>query len=62
MWSQRFPLKRWEFYQNMIYREIDDWSFVSVFFLLIHGSMNLLAFFRVPYCSQSPVSDVYFYW
>ncbi|MXQ89640.1 hypothetical protein E5288_WYG022132 [Bos mutus] len=24
--------------------------------------MNLLTFFRVPYCSQSPVSDVYFYW
>lgn len=28
MWSQRFPLKRWEFYQDVMYRENDYWSFV----------------------------------
>lgn len=28
MWSQRFSLKRWEFYQDMIYRKNDDRSFV----------------------------------
>lgn len=28
MWSQRFPLKRWEFYQDLMYRENGYCSFV----------------------------------
>ena len=66
MWSQRFPLKRWEFYQDVMYRENDYWSFVSML-CFAHpwkyesASLLLSALEPLPY-SQSPLSHMYSYW
>lgn len=62
MWSRRFPLKRWEFYQDVMYRENDHWSFVFML-CLAHlwkcGSARLLLSAHEPLpSSQSPVSDM----
>lgn len=65
MWSQRFPLKRWEFYQDMMYRENGCWSFVFALCFAYPWKYESLAFCRVlssPLLLLKPMSDLYFHW
>lgn len=66
MWSQRFPLKRWELYQDVMYRENDYWSFVlmlSFAYPWKYESARLLLSALEPLpSSQSPVSNMSSHW
>lgn len=46
MWLWRFPFRRWEFQQDMTYKENDSLCFVC-FVLLSHRSRKLSGFFSV---------------